>query len=68
MHRLWPAESPRTGHSAESMRDDLRSFPDRDEVKCAIMDMYRGFRDGARTFFPHAKIIIDRFHVVRFCT
>lgn len=50
------------------MRDDLRSFPDRDEVKCAIMDMYRGFRDGARTFFPHAKIIIDRFHVVRFCT
>ena len=30
--------------------------------------MNRGFRDVARTFFPNAKIIIDRFHVVRFCT
>ena len=32
------------------------------------MDMNRGFRDVARTFFRNAKIIIDRFHVVRFCT
>ena len=28
----------------------------------------RCFRDVARTFFPNAKIIIDRFHVARFCT
>ena len=54
--------------TVESVRDYLHSFPDRDEVKYAVMDMNRGFRDVARTFFPNAKIIIDRFHVVRFCT
>ena len=32
------------------------------------MDMNRGFRDAAKTFLPNAKIIIDRFHVVRYCT
>ena len=32
------------------------------------MDMNRGFRDVAKSFLPNAKIIIDRFHVVRYCT
>ena len=32
------------------------------------MDMNRGFRDAAKTFLPNAKIVIDRFHVVRYCT
>ena len=54
--------------TVESIQDYLRSFPDRDKVKYAVMDMNRGFRDVARVFFPNAKIIIDRFHVVRFCT
>ena len=26
------------------------------------------YRDVAKAFFPNAKIIIDRFHVVRYCT
>lgn len=54
--------------TVESIQDYLRSFPDRGNVKYVVMDMNRGFRDVARTFFPNAKIIIDRFHVVRFCT
>ena len=54
--------------TVESMQDYLRSFPNRSEVRYVVMDMNRGFRDVARTFFPNAKIIIDRFHVVRFCT
>ena len=32
------------------------------------MDMNRSFRDAAKAFLPNAKIIIDRFHVVRYCT
>ena len=51
-----------------TIQEYLRSFPNRDEVKYVVMDMNRGFRDVAITFFPNAKIIIDRFHVVRFCT
>ena len=64
-HRVLDILPKRT---VESIQDYLRSFPNRDEVKYAVMDMNRGFRDVARTFLPNAKIIIDRFHVVRFCT
>ena len=46
----------------------LKSFPNRGDVNVVVMDMNRGFRDVARTFLPNAKIIIDRFHVVRYCT
>ena len=54
--------------AVETIQDYLRSFPNRHEVKYVVLDMNRGFRDVARAFFPNAKIIIDRFHVVRFCT
>ena len=32
------------------------------------MDRNQGYRDIARIFFPQAKIVIDRFHVARYCT
>ena len=54
--------------TALTIQEYLRSFPNRDEVKCVVMDMNRGFRNIARTFLPNAQIIIDRFHVVRCCT
>ena len=54
--------------TAATIQENLRSFPNRDEVKCVVMDMNRGFRNIARTFLPNAQIIIDRFHVVRCCT
>lgn len=64
-HRVLDILPKRT---VESIQDYLRSFPGRDKVKYAVMDMNRGFRDVAKAFLPNAKIIIDRFHVVRFCT
>lgn len=64
-HRVFDILSDRT---VTTIQGYLRAFPNRDEVKYAVMDMNRGFRDVARTFLPNAKIIIDRFHVVRFCT
>ena len=54
--------------TVETVQDYLRSFPNRNEVKYVVMDMNRGFRDAAKAFLPNAKIIIDRFHVVRYCT
>ena len=50
------------------IQDYLRAFPDRGEVEYVVMDMNRSFLDIPRTFLPNAKIVIDRFHVVRFCT
>ena len=54
--------------TVETIQDYLRTFPNRGEVKYVVMDMNRGFRDAAKAFLPNAKIIIDRFHVVRYCT
>ena len=54
--------------TAETVQDYLHSFPNRDEVKCVIMDMNRGFRDVAKAFLPNAKTVINRFHVARYCT
>lgn len=50
------------------IQDYLRSFPNRDEVKYVVMDINRVVRDVAKAFLPNAKIIIDRFRVIRCCT
>lgn len=54
--------------TVETVQDYLRTFANRDKVKYVVMDMNKGFFNVAQTFLPNAKIIIDRFHVVRFCT
>ena len=46
----------------------LRSFPNRNEVDYFVCDMKKEYISLARTLFPNAKIVIDRFHVVRYCT
>ncbi len=51
-----------------TLQDYLKPFTNREEVEYVIMDMNRGYRDISKAFFPNAKIIIDRFHVVRYCT
>jgi transposase len=49
-----------------SIQDYLKRFPNREEVAYFVMDMNRGYRDIAQSFFPKAKIVIDRFHYVRY--
>ena len=46
----------------------LRAFPNRDEVKYFVCDMKKEYVSLARILFPNAKIVIDKFHVVRYCT
>lgn len=48
--------------------DYLRAFPNRSQVQYFVMDMSQEYRDIARKLFPNAQIVIDRFHVVRYCT
>jgi len=64
-HRVFDILPART---VGTIQDYLLTFPNLDEVKYVVMDKNRGFRDAARAFLPNAQIIIDRFHVVRFCT
>ena len=46
----------------------LRAFPNRNQVRYFVMDMNREYLDIAKKLLPNAKIVIDRFHVVRYCT
>lgn len=46
----------------------LRGFSNRSEVRYFVMDMNRVYFETAKTLFPNAKIVIDRFHVSRYCT
>lgn len=46
----------------------LRQFPNRKEVQYFITDMCKPYVQTAKHLFPQATIVIDRFHVVRYCT
>lgn len=49
--------------------DDLyqyfSKFPDRNNVKYVVMDLSTLFRSLAKTAFPKAEIVADRFHALR---
>lgn len=36
-----------------------------DKIQYISMDMYPAFKGGAREYFPNAKIIYDKFHIVK---
>lgn len=43
-------------------------FKDKANAKYIVMDMNRSYLEVAKTYFPNAKIVIDKFHVSRYCT
>lgn len=55
------------GRSPGELFDDqrLKSIPGRENVKNVIIDLSKSYHRFSREFFPNAKIIADRFHVIR---
>lgn len=49
----------------EDLTAYFRTFSTRNSVKYFIMDMSRSYLGIASTCFPKAKVIIDKYHVVR---
>ena len=49
----------------ENLMGYFRTFSTRNSVKYFVMDMNRSYLEIASTCFPKAKIIIDKYHVVR---
>lgn len=43
----------------------FKSFPSKKDVAVFVIDMNQHFRNVAKICFPDAKIITDRFHVIR---
>ena len=46
----------------------LQSFPNKKEVAYFVTDINKVYKELARTYFPNATIVIDKFHVVRYVT
>ena len=43
----------------------LMKMPDRQRVEVVTMDMWQPYRDAVAGTIPQAKIVVDRFHVVK---
>jgi transposase len=50
---------------AEDLCEYFLRYKDRKNVKFVVMDMSGPYRSLAKALFPNAKIIADRYHVVR---
>lgn len=42
------------------------SLEERKKVKYVVMDLWQPYKDLAKTYFPNAKIVADRFHYARY--
>ena len=56
-----------TRYSAQ-IYEYLSGFSNRKQVRYFIMDMNKEYLRIAKNLLPNATIVIDRFHVVRYCT
>lgn len=53
------------GRSEAELTPFLASLRGRHRVKVVCMDMYAPYRKMVRQWFPNAKIVTDRFHVIK---
>ena len=53
------------GKSRNLVESKLMSYKGRDKVKVVCMDLSSSYRSMVRRCFPNAKILADRFHVIR---
>jgi transposase len=53
------------GRSEASLEAYFQALRDREKVKVVCMDLSSTYRALVRRYFPQAKIVADRFHVIR---
>jgi transposase len=53
------------GRSEASLRHYLKRLPGREQVQRVVMDLSETYRKIVAHYFPNAKIVADRFHVIR---
>jgi transposase len=53
------------GRSEASLESYLRGLPGKELVEAVCMDLAPGYRALVRKHFPQARIVADRFHVIR---
>lgn len=53
------------GRSAQSLKEYLGALQGKERVKVVCMDLSPSYRQLIKKHFPQAKIVADRFHVIR---
>jgi transposase len=53
------------GRSPKSLTDYLQQLPGKEAVKVVCIDLSSTYRSLIKHYFPNAKIVADRFHVIR---
>jgi len=53
------------GRTSAELEVALQHIPGRDNVQYVVMDLCDPFRNFARSFFPRARLVADKFHVLR---
>lgn len=53
------------GKSGPTLEMALAHIPGRENVANVVLDLCDPFKNFARSFFPNAKIVADKFHVLR---
>jgi transposase len=53
------------GRSPKSLSDFLQKLPGKEAVKVICIDLSSTYRSLIKRYFPNAKIVADRFHVIR---
>lgn len=53
------------GKQVALLKQSLEHIPGRENVRHVMMDMASPYRSFVRDFFPNARIIADKFHVLR---
>jgi transposase len=61
-HRIFDIAK---GKNAQSLEAFLSSLQGRDKVRVVCIDMSASYRALIKRYFPRARIVADRFHVVR---
>ena len=61
-HRIFDVVK---GRSKAELKDYLNSLKGRDRVRVVCIDLSCTYRSIVKAYFPNAKIVADRFHVIR---
>ncbi|WP_277680141.1 ISL3 family transposase [Gracilibacillus dipsosauri] len=55
----------KTNRNKETVIQRLSEISDRTYIEYVTMDMWKAYKDAVNTVLPHAKVVVDKFHVVR---
>ncbi len=56
------------GKDTQSISEIIDQYPGRENVEVVVIDLSNGYRGIVKKMFPNARIIADKFHVLRLLT